>query len=209
MSNQRKSAVLPIARGTHLFLSVQNEFIGHSYSSKCRSVATVLTFLWTSIYLPLAFAQFKEEALAQHFLIPNLMDDAPACGFSLPLGKYDCSQEICRVSPPSGASLKSVEISFSCVALGSLTFERPPPDAKLSTVRARNTLAHLMSVESARSSIEEPWRELTFCFYGKENILCGYARTLLLKDKKKYDALPQVKKLISEIELDKPFDPNR
>lgn len=150
-----------------------------------------------------------EAQLAQQsFSIPNFDESAPPCKFSIPANVYACEPLACQVKAPEKSSLGKVQVNFTCVPIGAITFERPPSDAKLYGVRSRNARGEIMFTDENKYESKDPMRNMMFCLRGAENVLCGDAKTLRLKDGNRNDATPAIKAFIREISLEKPFVPN-
>lgn len=135
-------------------------------------------------------------------MVPDLHGDSPPCAVSLPANQEQCTPEGCTLPLPKRSTLKSLQIKFSCLPLGTLTgFERPAPGARIRGVRARNAMASVLLVDDLESAPEERKREMIFCIYGTQNVFCGDAYVLRLKDGAKGDATPALKKFIQGIEF--------
>lgn len=102
-------------------------------------------------------------------MVPDLHGDSPPCAVSLPANQEQCTPEGCTLPLPKRSTLKSLQIKFSCLPLGTLTgFERPAPGARIRGVRARNAMASVLLVDDLESAPEERKREMIFCIYGTQ-----------------------------------------
>lgn len=139
--------------------------------------------------------------ITQSLTIPNVELRNPLCRILLP-SSLKCEAESCSFPAPEGARLKNIEINFSCISKDQNNgFEKPPPYAKVKTIRAKNSVGNLSITDGFVSDDGVRMRDVYFCLYGKQNTLCGNAKTLVLDDKRTLDASSSVKKIAESIRL--------
>jgi hypothetical protein len=151
-----------------------------------------------------AAASFPAVVLGapQEFTITNFDSDSPACVVTLPETPAHCTPEGCALPVPKYSTLGSLQLSFTCLPKSAPTgFENPADDMKIQPLRAKNARGHLSLIDDIESPPAERTRQLGFCLYGKQNNLCGDAKTLRLRDGAKGDATAILKSFIQGIEL--------
>lgn len=134
--------------------------------------------------------------------VPNLDRNAAPCVVALPPGPARCTAQGCALPLPKGSTMASLDLGFSCIPTGSTTeFDRPPPYARIQSLRTANGRAHLSLIDDIDAPPAERLRELGFCIHGRDNIFCGHAKVLRLQDGAKGDATPVVKAFIQGLGL--------
>lgn len=143
-----------------------------------------------------------ESSAIQEVSVPNRFRKEPACVVKLPRTKAVCSVKGCSMPLTKGSTLKSLELTFTCVPKLSPTgFDNAADYAKLVPLRARNAYGDMSLIDDIEGEPEERMRQLDFCLYGKEANFCGGANVLRLIDGEKADATADIKAFIESIEL--------
>lgn len=147
-------------------------------------------------------APVPESSAMQEVTVPNVQPGEAACVVKLPQAKLACSANGCSMPPPPKSTLKSIELTFSCITKSSPTeFDKPVEDMKVLSLRARNVQGNLGLIDEIDGAPEELMRELSFCLYGKTANFCGAAKILRLKDGAKADPTKKIKAFIEAIEF--------
>lgn len=130
--------------------------------------------------------------------VPNFESGGPPCIVKLPSTAEQCTNKVCKLPLPKGASL---EIHLTCLPPGSLTgIERPPYGAWEEAVRVGNSNVNLLLMDGYQGTPEEGTRTIDFCIIGNENYFCGAATTPHLKRRARRDATNSVKAFIKGVE---------
>lgn len=149
-----------------------------------------------------AAAPAPDSPAMQEVTVPNQMPKEAACVAKLPPAKFACTANGCSMPAPAKSSLKSIELTFSCISKSSPNeFDKPVEDMKVLSLRARNARGNLGLIDEIDGEPEELMRELSFCLYGKTANLCGFSKILRLKDGAKADPTKAIKAFIEGIEL--------
>lgn len=145
----------------------------------------------------------SENAPAFHELVvTNFDENSPACHARFPVGSVRCAGDSCEMPTPATSSLKSVRLSFSCIPLSAPTgFENALPDATVCSVQTPNVKGHVSLIDEPPGELGGRMRELYFCLYGEAATLCGFAKTLFLKDGESADASMGIMKFLKTIVL--------
>lgn len=164
----------------------------------CRSYLLSLLLLCGGA----AAAPAPGASAAQEVTVANQFPNEAACVARLPPARFACTASGCTMPVPPKNTLKSIELTFSCIPKSSPTeFDKPMEDMKVLSLRARNAKGNLGLIDQIDGEPEELMRELSFCLYGKTANFCGAAKIQRLKDGAKADPTKAIKAFIEGIEL--------
>jgi hypothetical protein len=162
---------------------------------------------YSVLHLILQFAvsplHSSENAPASHELVvTNYDENSPAYHARFPVGLVRCAGDSCEMPTPATSSLKSARLSFSCIPLSAPTgFENALPDATVYSVQTPNVKGHVSLIDELPGELGGRMRELYFCLYGEAATLCGFAKTLFLKDGESADASIGIMRFLKTIVL--------
>lgn len=163
-------------------------------------------FIVLKLLFCLVLTGYASEAFSapEEFDVPNFDSDSSPCHVKIPVMApwRQCTAAGCEMAAPTGSTLESIRLSFSCLPTSAPTgFENPPEYAKVKAIRSVNAKGLVSFIDGIDEPADERVRELNFCLYGKGHNFCGAAQTLRLKDGIKADSGPAVMLLIRSIEL--------
>jgi hypothetical protein len=152
--------------------------------------------------LNISCAENIEDSAGHEMVIANFDQESPACHVRLPAKSVSCDKEICEIPAPRSSSLKNVQLTLSCIPVSAPTgFENPPAGAKIFSIQTPSSKGHVSLIDEPPERAGERMRELYFCIYGSASRLCGFAKTLVLKDGESADASGSIIKILRTIVL--------
>lgn len=141
-----------------------------------------------------------QSSAVQEITIANFSQESPPCHVQIPRDSIRCVGEICELPAPRGSSLKSIQLTLSCIpASASTGFENPPPGTKVFSIQTANSKGHVSLIDEPPEEPGERMRELYFCLYSDVARLCGFSKTLVLKDGEAADASKNIVKILKTI----------
>jgi hypothetical protein len=137
------------------------------------------------------------DAAPAELVIPNFEARSPACHVFVAVKAEKCADQSCVLPAAKGAAAEPVELRFTCLPASAPTgFENPASDTRVHVVRTGSANGAVSIIDDINTPAAERQQELNFCLYGKQNNLCGSAKTAKISGKDS----PTVKQIISLVE---------
>jgi hypothetical protein len=160
----------------------------------------LLLLMTFSLVCSVAKSTEIHSVAVQQVKIENFSGEGSSCNVRFPANLMKCENTVCKIRAPRRSSLKSIELTLSCIPISAPTgFENPPPDAKVFSIQTPNSKGHVSLIDETPEEPGERMRELYFCLYNDVARLCGFSKTLILKDGESADASKDIVRIIKNI----------